>query len=367
MKKILVVDDDENIRENLTVRLQKNGFEVLTASNGADSIEMAVIKKPDVVLLDIMMPGMDGFQACDQIKKKTAPEFLPVILVTALNQVEDKIKGLQVGADDFVGKPFQDSELIVRINAFIRIKSLHDKLEESYRELKQLGALKDNLTSLIIHDLKSPIASGIATLTLFWEKHKNDYNSLVEDMISKIKRNYKIQQDLITDILEINRMDNNEIKLEKKKISVDKLIDESIIQTEPAAIQKGISISKSLGERLPILIGDEQYILRVLSNLINNSIKYTPSSGIINISVSFDNEKQHFIFCIRDNGQGVEKEDLSRIFDRYFQVDPTAPQSRRGVGLGLSFCKMAVELHGGKIWIESEKGAGSSFYFTVPV
>lgn len=367
MSKILVVDDDEDICENLKIRFQANKFDVIAVNNGKDAVQAVLKEMPDLVLLDIMMPGMDGYETCKQIKKNTASRFLPVIMLTALRRPEEKVKGLKVGADDFISKPFDDKELLARVNAFLRIKSLHDKLDESYQELKKLEALKDNLTELIVHDLRSPVSSIMATLEIFQGKHKDLMNPQVENFIAKIKRNCQVQINLINDILEISRIEEKTLKLEKRDISVNTLIDSCMLQVETSASQKNITIEKKLDDNLPSLCADETYLQRIITNLLNNSLKYTEHGGKMCLSVHHTKEeKSRFVFCIEDTGLGIAKEHLNKIFDRYFQVDRTAGYSRRGVGLGLSFCRMAVEAHGGTIWAESEKRKGSRFYFTIP-
>lgn len=367
MSKILIVDDDEDIRENIEIRLRHAEFDICLASNGTMALQKVKEENPDLVLLDVMMPGMDGYATCEKIKAEISPRFLPVLLLTALSQTDDKVRGLKVGADDFVSKPFEDRELIARINAFLRIKTLHDKLDASYQELKKVEALKENLAQLIVHDLRAPISAVLATMAVFTGKNKDiASHPSVTDLTSKIKRNCKVQLDLIDDILQITRMENNKLTLNKKEVNIVSLIDNCLKDVEPYSVYKGITVSSSVDNGFPPLQGDEVYFRRILMNLINNSFKYTERGGSVIVSARDDVSANQVVFCVQDTGQGIAEENVNKIFDRFFQVDSSAASSRRGLGLGLSFCLMAVEAHGGKIWVESKQGKGSSFYFTIP-
>lgn len=365
MKTILIVDDDEGIRENLECRLRANKYNVLLATNGAEAVDMVIKNKPDLILLDVMMPVMDGFTACEKIKK-AVPAFTPVIMLTALNHVEEKVKGLKAGADDFISKPFEHQELLARIDAFLRIKTLHDQLDSSYQELKKLEGLKDNLTELIVHDLKSPVAAVMASLSLMKDTLDTLNKDKITEHIQKMKKNCMLQLNLISDILEINRLESDQLKLEKRKINLSKMLDECLIQVETFAAQKEIGLRHSIDKHIVSFVGDPYYLHRVIVNLVNNSLKYTERGGSVTINVSRNDKNKHTVFCITDTGLGISSENISRIFDRFYQVDPLAHKSRRGVGLGLAFCRIAVEAHNGTIWVESEQGKGSSFYFSIP-
>ncbi|MFH1379424.1 MAG: hybrid sensor histidine kinase/response regulator [bacterium] len=366
MSRILIVDDDEGIRENIEYRLKANKFDVITASNGREAVDSAVQQHPDLVILDVMMPEMDGFTACKEIKAKTAPVFIPIIMLTALNHVTEKVKGLKSGADDFLSKPFEHQELIARVDAFLRIKALHDKLDSSYQELKKLEALKDNLTELIVHDLKTPVSAIMASLGLMKDKADNIDLDKLKNHLPKIKKNCLIQLDLISDILEINRLENNKIQLEKRKINLHQMLEDCFVQVETFAKQKDIKLTHVIADDIPSFSGDAYYIHRVMVNLVNNSLKYTERGGKVDIKISYNEKNKEFIFCIQDSGLGITPENIAKIFDRFYQVDSHAHNSRRGVGLGLAFCRIAVEAHGGKIWAESEEGIGSRFYFSIP-
>ncbi|MBD3272041.1 MAG: response regulator [Elusimicrobia bacterium] len=365
MNTILLVDDDDGIRENLDLRLKSQKFDVCTARNGDEALDLIKKKKADLVLLDVMMPGKDGFTTCKEIKELIAPEFIPVIMLTALNHTEEKVKGLASGADDFVSKPFEEKELIARINAFLRIKVLHDQLEKSYAELKQLQAIKENLTHLIIHDMRSPVSSIIASLSLFEQKHNNIFIPDLIELFSRLRRNCSIQLNLVSDILEIGKMENQSIQLKKSTFSASALIDDCFAEAETSAMQKNISLHKDCPKQIK-LYADQYYIRRVLMNLINNSLKYTDRDGSITVSVTKKNDAKDLLLAVHDSGQGIPAEDLTHIFDRYFQADATHTGARRSVGLGLSFCRMAVEAHGGRIWAESSSDTGSTFVFTIP-
>lgn len=245
---------------------------------------------------------------------------------------------------------------------------IHKRLDKNVEELKKLEALKYNLTQLIIHDLQSPISSIMTSLDLFEQRYKSRIPYYTSSLIDKIKRNCHVQLDLINDILEISRMENNELRLEKRKIDIPSLLEECLIQVEPFAVQKEIKLNTSIEKKPFPVIADGIYLHRTIINLIMNSIKYSERGGSVTISVHYNKKDSKHTFCIKDAGLGIERENINKIFDRFFQVNSSSlKRSRRGLGLGLAFCRMAVEAHGGRIWAESKEGHGSSIYFYMGV
>ena len=233
-------------------------------------------------------------------------------------------------------------------------------------EVKKLEALKYNLTRLIVHDLRSPISSIMSSIDLLEQKKENLNAHDIDGFIEKIKKSCQSQLALIGDILEISRMENENLNLEKRKIHIPSLIEECLLQVESIIKQKEICLTVDVQKNLPSVFANERYLHRIITNLLNNSLKYTDRGGSIFVSVSYDKEKGESVFLVKDTGLGIPQEYIHKIFDQFFQVNESMKRSRRGVGLGLSFCRMAVKAHGGRIWVESKQNQGSSFYFTIP-
>lgn len=364
MSRVLVIDDEADIVESLQVMLRKRGFEALCAADGASGLLLAQREKPDLILCDVMMPAMNGFEVCRQLKASSETNAIPVLLLTALNQMDDKIKGLDAGADDFITKPFNDSELRARVTAFLRSKQLHDELDASYRRLQELEQMRDALTGMIVHDLKAPLTAITGGLGIFIDYLGKE--SLVPADIQKLVRNAfsssKRLVGLIQDILDVSRMEQSQLPLKKSPTDLKAMVEQAVQMLSPAADNAKVALAMALPAGDVHATVDGSLIERVLVNLISNSLKFTPPGGKIAVSLT---PAPDLRICVSDTGIGVPKEHLEKIFDKFFQSSGHEV-SRKGQGLGLAFCRMAVESHGGKIWVESEQGKGSRFFVTLP-
>jgi signal transduction histidine kinase len=367
MSKILIIDDEPDILENLEAMLTRKGFHVSASSGGEEGLALFHQEQPDLVLLDVMMPEIDGIEVCSKIKKNPDTNHIPILLLTALNQVEDKVRGLGAGADDFVVKPFDEAELEARIRAFLRAKELHDQLDQSNRKQKELERLKDSLIDMIVHDLKSPLTSVKGGISMILEclKRKVDF----DDTHTKIMENadYGCERilNLIQSLLDISKMEDNQLPVRKTNVNLKELIRHAIAVNAAAYQKEGVKIDVEVKDNVPSLPLDEDLMLRILGNLLANALKFSPSKGRV---LLFANKKDPgTVICgIEDSGPGVPKNKLERIFDKFYQVQDQ-DQARKGHGLGLTFCKMAVERQGGKIWAESEVGHGTRFIMQFPM
>jgi len=368
MTKILIIDDEPDIVESLEVMLTPRGYHVVTASSGGSGVGSAASEKPDIILLDVMMPGMDGFETCRRLKNSDETKNIPVLLLTALNQSDDKVKGLDAGADDFITKPFNDVELRARVRAFVRTKKLRDDLEESYRRLKELEQLRDSLTHMLVHDLKVPLTAvkgGVETVLDAMNKKEN----LLEPhrrLLANAKSGADKVLGLIQDILDASRMEENKLPLHKSPVDMAALARSCAAMVEPLRAQSQVALTINAGPSLPEINLDEALVGRVLVNLISNSLKFTPPGGTITVSLSYRPGEKQVECAVHDTGSGIPQEDLEKIFDKFFQRSDFQA-TRKGQGLGLAFCRLAVERHGGKIWAESENGKGSRFVMRFPL
>ncbi len=367
MSRVLIVDDEPDIAESLSVMLRQHGHQVLAASSGKDGLDLALRELPDVVLLDVMMPEMDGFQVCRKLKAARATHYIPVLMLTALNQVEDKIKGLDAGADDFVTKPFNDAELRARMNAFLRTKKLHDDLDASYKKLQELEQMRDALTGMIVHDLKAPLTAINGGLNVIMDhvSEESGVPDAVKKLIANAQSSAKRLVGLIQDILDVSRMEQAQLPLKKAETDLVALARECVRMLEPVARSSDVQL-EFLGSQNVTANVDASLIERVLSNLISNSVKFTETGGKVSVGVrALGAEKSAEIF-VQDTGIGIPRDHLGKIFDKFFQSEGHEV-TRKGQGLGLAFCRMAIESHGGRIWAESEKGKGSRFIMRLPL
>jgi len=368
-QKLLLVDDEPDILESLEAMLSSKGYKIVTARNGEECLALMEKERPDLVLLDIMMPRLDGFEVCRRIKDSPATANVPVLLLTAMRETSDKVKGLDAGADDFISKPFKDAEVHARVRAFLRTKRLHDELEENYKKLKELENLRDSLTHMIIHDLKSPLSIVIGNVEIAQDiaGGKNLYaGKTIKDFLSTAQLSSALMMNLINDLLDVSRLEQKKLPLKKAPCDVAALADSCLKDLEPLRIKNNISFNKEYSPGMPQISLDETIIRRVLLNLLTNSLKFSENGGVITVLLRTLPEQNLLECSVQDTGMGIPKQYLKRIFEKFFQGNKMET-TRKGQGLGLTFCRMAVETHGGDIWAESELGKGSKFIFRIPI
>jgi two-component system sensor histidine kinase/response regulator len=333
-------------------------YEVMTAFDGVEALERVAEKAPDIVLLDVMMPRMNGYEVCKTLKGDEKTRFIPIVMVTALKELDDKIQSIEAGADDFLTKPFNKLELLTRIKSLIRVKRLHDDLEKSYTELKELERTKENLTQMIIHDLKNPLTGVKANLEIVGMEELKE----TQECLDAAQRSCDLLFNMIQDLLDISKMEEGQLNLNLETLNILEILNTVAKEFEHPARAEDKEIVVAAPEDLPQVPGDRNLLYRTLSNLLINAIKHTTRRGTITVRGELENDSIRV--QVEDTGQGIPPEYLETIFEKFGQVES---RQRSGTGLGLTFCKMAIESHGGKIWVESEEGKGSNFIFTLPL
>jgi signal transduction histidine kinase len=373
--KILIVDDEERNIKLLKAMLMADDYQCFSAVGGNEALEAVNNIKPDLILLDIMMPGINGYEVCFRLKENEKTKMIPIIMVTSLNEKEDRIRSTNSGADDFISKPVDRFELLTRIKSLLRIKSYHDDLVESYLKiaeknvkLQDLEKIKESLTHMIIHDLNSPLSTIMAALELI----KMDMKNCSEDSLQIIEQCFNSCSEMslmIRSIIDIHKMEEGKLSLDKKLIRMDDLVNEVLVQFKKIADLEQISLSFSKNGRIPPIQVDGNLIKRVMANLLNNSLRHTPTGGKIEVTVDVIPEKGNVCVNVKDNGDGLTPECHKKIFEKFEQITLKKEGANLGTsGLGLNFCKLAIETHGGKIWVESKgEGMGCTFSFILPV
>jgi len=355
---VLIVDDNP---QNLQVigGILKKDYRIAMATEGQQAIESLELIEPDLLLLDIMMPGMDGYELCREIKKNELKREIPVIFVTAKKESKDLVKGFEYGAVDYITKPINSSELLVRVKNHISLKRAKDKLSRQALELKEINEVKDKLFSIISHDLRGPVAN----LKMYISGINSGRISLDdENIMSSFTKTIDETYYLVDNLLNWSRHQRNKIEIFRMDVWLKDMVDLNFSLYSSSATLKQIKLINNIPENLKIQ-ADENMIKTILRNLINNSIKFTPSGGSIEVSCLESNDE--FKICIKDSGVGMPKETADSLFDDSLTLTTKGTDNEKGSGLGLSICKSFVEMHDGKIWVESEEGKGSLFYFTI--
>ena len=369
---VLVVDDNKMNRDVLSRRLASQGYSVVMAENGIEALAKARAQSFDLVLLDIMMPEMDGFEALRQMKADSTLAHIPVVMISALDDLESIVRCIDLGAEDYLLKPFDPTLLKARVGASFELKRAHDrekelytKLQASHLRLQELEQLRDDLTHMIIHDLRTPLASVISGMRTLEAMGGLDAGQ--QEIVEIATSGGDTLLGMINDLLDVEKIESGAMELDYALLDAATLMQSAVGQVSQLAEDSELKIVQELGENLPAFQGDEDKLKRVLVNLIGNAIKFTPSKGTVTTSIQLTDDRKSLRFSVCDTGQGIPQEAFGRIFEKFGQVDSHKNGHVAGTGLGLTFCKLATEAHGGQIGVESSPGSGSTFSFTIPV
>ncbi|TGO03386.1 hypothetical protein PN36_07370 [Candidatus Thiomargarita nelsonii] len=349
---ILIVDDNPHNLKVLGNTLTKMGYNLTFAKSGAQAFKTILKKKPDLILLDVMMPEMDGFEVCRRLKQNAAFAKIPVIFLTAQTEKEKVIEGFQLGAVDYVTKPFNAEELITRVHT-------HIKLKETVEQLRQANATKDKFFSIIAHDLGN-LFNGLIGLTEFLV---GDYKVDKEQFMQMILQNSKIGQGLLKNLLEWSRLQTGRLKAQPSGLNLKMIVDNNISLLSAQAMRKNLNIFSSIEKG--DVFADEHMINTVIRNLLSNAIKFTPQNG--QVEISSQQEGAELEISIKDTGVGIDPQDIEKLFKIDVSHTTKGTANEPGTGLGLILCKDFVETNGGTIGVESDMGKGSRFYIRLPM
>lgn len=361
--RVLIVDDQEANRLLLREILESQGHEVAEAVDGVEALARVADAPPDAVLLDVGMPGIDGFEVCRRLKADPATATIPVLLVTALNQRDQRLLGIGAGANDYITKPIDRSDLSLRVRNAIRMHQLYAEIEAQYRRLEKLELLRDSLVHMIVHDLRSPLAGIRAYLDLM----KMDGEGKLEpEMTQSIDEARKVAVDMtemVSDLLDVSRLETGQMPLEMSQVDLAALSTEVASATGRATHRVTVRVEGSAEQAR--IIADPSVIRRVITNLVGNAVKFSPPSSQIVLLVQGNGSGAKV--SVSDRGPGIAPEYHEKIFEKFGQVEAAMQGHKHSSGLGLTFCKFAVEAHGGRIGVESVVGRGSTFWFALPV
>lgn len=369
---ILVADDVPANVELLADQLETLGFRTVGAVDGPTAVAACLKHHPDLCILDVAMPagtlGVDdrstGFEVCRRIKRDSRTARIPVIFVTALNDTSDRVRGIEAGGDDFLTKPHNRLVLGARVRSLLKLKAATDALEESYRKLRELEKVRDDLMKMIVHDLKTPLTAVVATLEMVADgsfgpvtldqKHAlGDAETKAEELLA-----------LIGDLLEVAKVEETGIVLEREPVAPGAFIAELIHEWHVRFTQEGAVVAIAVSDDAPTFQGDKPLLKRVFSNLVQNAL--THSGRAIELRITARGAEDGVLFGVHDNGPGIPEEFQELIFQKFGRVKTAHVPRVRSSGLGLAFCKLVIEAHGGRIWVKSTPGEGSAFYVQLP-
>lgn len=357
---VLIVDDVPTNVMLVQAILKKEGYTLLTCDSGAKALRIAHDKHPNLILLDIMMPEMDGYEVLQHLKSAPDTNDIPVIIMSALSDMQSIVKGYQLGATEYVTKPFQREELVKRVAhryELFSIKRIKQELENTIES-------RDTLYSVIAHDLRSPLGSlKMMNNAILMMVDKSQVSPEVFEMLQMMNKTSEEIFLLLDNLLKWAKNRLKKQNIYKQDADINSLVSSTAEMYIPMAAQKGISIRLLDVEKELVGSVDIDMIKTVIRNLISNAIKFSFEGGTIDVSTSI--EGNNVIVSVKDSGKGIKKEDQEKLLKANTHFTSYGTSNEKGSGLGLMLCKDFVELHDGKLWFESEEGKGSTFLFSL--
>ncbi len=373
---VLVVDDNPTNLSVLVNLLRDVGLRVLVATDGESAIEQIEYVKPDLILLDVMMPGIDGFETCQRLKANRETTKIPIIFMTALSETVDKVRGLSLGAVDYITKPFEHEEVLVRIRTHLTIAKQRQTIEaqnlELQAEISDRKRAEEALTIFlhaVSHDLRNPVTGLLMVLENLKQTATDSESSipLPKSTLVRMLQSSDRQLALINSLLESHVNNVHGIIIHPHPVAIREVIQAAIDDIQPLLDKEEAEINFQISSNLPLVLIDSTHIYRVFENLIANALKHNPPNLELTISVRMSAD--NMLLCeVADNGIGMTNEQSEHLFEVYAQGKTQNKLNRRSLslGLGLYICRQIVQAHGGQIGATGELNVGSRFWFTLP-
>ena len=362
--KVLIVDDVVSNVLLLKILLTNEKFQVCTAANGRLCIEQAKKEKPDLILLDVMMPELNGFDTAVILKKDPETLDIPIIFLTALNNTTDLVKGFQVGANDFLTKPFNKEELLMRVMHQIELVHAKRVIQKQNEELRRTIQNRDKMYSVIAHDLRSPMASIRMVLNLAVNVVSPDVvGEEIFGLLDKANRESEETHDLLDNLLKWTKSQTGRLNVVFQDLELDDIVPGVVDIFRMIAEMKKIDLQYIPSEEKLSVHADNDMIKTVIRNFISNAIKFTPEGKGIDVYYKRDGDFARI--CVQDHGVGIAADRLGTIFHKGETTYGTGGEE--GSGLGLQLCQDFARKNGGEAYVESVEGEGSTFSFTIPI
>lgn len=358
---ILVVDDIEPNRILLQDVLEPRGYDVQLCASGIEALEVIRRGQPDLVLLDVNMPGTDGLEVCRRLRANPETASLPIILVTAMTRREERLEGIAAGANDYLTKPIDRPELLLRVRNALQLRALHRQVANQYAQLQRAETLRDSLVHMLVHDLRSPLTGMTLYLHMIRETLANFPDDQLISDLDELQGNVGLLTDMVANVLDVSRAEGSAMPLEADWVDLRETAEQALGTVGPTERQR----VELVLPREPVRVrADAEIIRRVIANLVGNALKFSPAERRVRLLL--DERPNGPEVRVLDSGPGIPDDARARIFEKFHRIGGDTQTAGRSTGLGLTFCKMAIEAHGGRIGVESQVCEGSAFWFTLP-
>jgi signal transduction histidine kinase len=372
---VLVVDDNPANLDLLAQILGARGYRVRAVPSGAMALSSARLSPPDLILLDIKMPDLDGYATCQALKAEAATRDIPVIFISALDEAWDKVKAFQAGGSDYLTKPFYAEEVLVRARHQILLRRLQASLQErsaslaaANLELLELGKFKERFTAMVVHDLRSPLTSIGVILEALPLQADPAARERLAGLGQQALRNLL---DLVNNLMEVSRGTEREIQVQAEPVRLPDLVQWAREAFLPQLEARRLRLDLAVAPDLPVLQADPKLVQRAVGNLVGNAIKFTPVGGEIGLHVGVlacygvEERRSWLALSVKDSGRGIPEQELPFIFDPFHQV--RVKDGNAGFGLGLAIVQRIMAAHRGRATVQSREGAGSTFTLLFPL
>jgi len=358
---VLVVDDTiENLRL-LSNLLGEKGYEVRAVTSGRQALQAAEHDPPDLVLLDVTMPEMDGYEVCRRLKAADRCKDVPVIFITALTDTADKVLAFDTGAVDYITKPFQFAEVLARVKTHLALRSARVALAESYQRLRALEELRDNLVHMIVHDMKSPMMGLLLRLQALKRPVATLRENSQEDLRWAVNA-VEVLNRMTSDLLDVSRLEEGKMPIDRAVWDLTRMGAE--VRATLGALDHERQIDIESAGTVEVTC-DGAIIRRVMENFVSNAIHHTPARSRVRISIARRDGRARVE--VHDDGPGLPSGASERIFEKFVTINNRHERTYHSTGLGLTFCKLAIEAHNGTIGVDPRLPSGSTFWFELPV
>jgi signal transduction histidine kinase len=358
---ILVVDDTPANLQMLADILKRRGYRARPVASGRLALQAAKADPPDLILLDVNMPGMDGYEVCAELKKDQTLAAIPVIFISAYGETVDKMRAFSAGGLDYITKPFHVEEVEARIAIHLQLRRQQRELETMLAKQHELEGMRDSMVHMIVHDLRAPLTAVFNYLDLVREQEAGFISPESMQSLDLAMKASRWMVQMVNVLLDASKIESGQMLLRITECDVGDVVSEALDAIRSLADEKNV-LYQTVHVHAAV---DRDAIARVIQNLVTNAVKLTPPGGDVRVSLRTKGEALRVE--VTDHGPGIAAEHHPKIFEKFGQLDTNVRQSIPSSGLGLYFCKLAVEAHGGHIGVDSEIGKGSTFWFELPL